>query len=87
MWIAFGLARIISRRELQHQQTIGMLNTIYSTQASQRSTLEKMQMDLNAISARLGSTAADGGEAMCLWDQRPSPEERAVPFIKPSSMA
>ena len=28
-----------------------MLNTIYSTQASQRSTLEKMQMDLNAISA------------------------------------
>jgi hypothetical protein len=81
MWIAFGLARIASRRELQHQQTVGMLNTIYSRQASQRSTIETMQKDLSAISARLGSTAADGGEAICLWHQRPSSEERAVPFI------
>jgi hypothetical protein len=54
IWISAGLARMVARRDLQHQQIIGMLNTMYATQTGHGATMENMQIDLIDIRARLG---------------------------------
>jgi hypothetical protein len=59
MWTGLGLARVISRRELQHQQTISMLNAIYASQTAQRSIMENVQMDLSTICARQVNIVAE----------------------------
>ena len=54
IWISAALARLITRRELQHQQIIGMLNTMYRTQTGHGAIMENVQIDLIDIRARLG---------------------------------
>jgi hypothetical protein len=54
IWVSAGLARMVARRDLQHQQIIGMLNTMYGTQTGHGAIIENVQIDLIAIRARLG---------------------------------
>ena len=54
IWISAALARLITRRELQHQQVIGMLNTMHATQTGHGATMENVQIDLIDIRVRLG---------------------------------
>ena len=42
------------RSYLQHQQIIGMLNTMYATQTGHGAIMENVQIDLIDIRARLG---------------------------------
>jgi hypothetical protein len=54
IWISAGLARMVARRDLQHQQIIGMLNTMYAAQTGHGAIMENMQIDLIDIRTRLG---------------------------------
>jgi hypothetical protein len=53
IWISATVARLITRRELQHQQIVGMLNTMYATQTGHGAIMENVQIDLIDIRARL----------------------------------
>ena len=54
IWVSAGLARTVARRDLQHQQIISMLNTMYASQTGHGAILENVQIDLIDIRARLG---------------------------------
>jgi hypothetical protein len=54
IWISLGFGRLVSRRELQHQQIINMLNTLYATQMRHGPIMANVQNDLAEIRTRLG---------------------------------
>jgi hypothetical protein len=69
-----GLARIMSRRKRQRQQTVSMLHAMYATHTGQRAMLENMQMNLSIVCESQGIMASEsvagGDEAICLGDQK-----------------